>query len=68
MDTWHQIPLFTVSRPSPNLQTRAGDPITPPQLWQLLTPFQQQTAIQALIQISLEIVQPPTQEDPNEHA
>jgi hypothetical protein len=68
MDTWRQIPLFTVSPPSPNLQTRAADPIAPPQLWRLLTPSQQQRAIQSLIQISLEIVQWPNPEVPDDPA
>jgi hypothetical protein len=62
MDTWLQIPLFAVSPPSPNLQTLAGDPIAPQQVWRLLTTSQQQIAIQALIQVSLELVQTTGQE------
>ena len=68
MDTWLQIPLFTVSPPSPNLQTLAGDPIAPHQVWRFLTATQQQSAIQALIQISLELVQAAEQEARDEPA
>ena len=68
MDTWFQIPLFTVSPPSPSLQTLAGDPIAPHQVWQWLTATQQQTAIQTLIQLSLELVQAAELEAHDEHA
>ena len=57
MDTWLQMPLFVVNPPSPNLQTLAGDPIAPHQVWRFLTAAQQQTVIQTLVQISLELVQ-----------
>ena len=68
MDTWLQIPLFSISPPSPHLQTLAGDPIAPHQAWQFLTATQQQNAFQTLIQISLELVQSAEQEAQREHA
>jgi len=44
-----------------------GEPIAPQHVWSLLTPPQQQTAIQVLTQISLEIVRRAMREVRDEH-
>jgi hypothetical protein len=67
MSTWVQLPLFTPPRAMPHLRLLQGGPITPEHLWALLTPAQQQTAQQILLQISLEIVEAAEPEAHHEH-